>query len=106
MLLDATDAARLAAIASDRARPLKHIQHVRIVLVSAERLSVQDVARRAGVGRPVVWRWQLRYAKVGVKGLLHDKTRPTGTPPHLKQGLSSTLAISTGRGTRWVTKRA
>ena len=47
VLLDATDAARLAAIASDRFRPLKHIQRARIVLLSAERLSVQDVARRA-----------------------------------------------------------
>ena len=45
VLLDATDAARLAVIASDRARPLKHIQRVRMVLLSAERLSFQDVAR-------------------------------------------------------------
>ena len=54
VLLDATDAARLAVIVSDRARPLKHIQRVRMVLLSAERLSVQDVARWAGVSRPAV----------------------------------------------------
>ncbi|GJD40824.1 hypothetical protein OICFNHDK_3300 [Methylobacterium bullatum] len=54
VLLDATDAARLAAIASDRSRPLKHTQRARIVLLSAERLSVQDVARGAGVSCPAV----------------------------------------------------
>ena len=48
VLLDASGAARLAAIASDRARPLKQTQRARIVLLSGERLRVQDVARRAG----------------------------------------------------------
>ncbi|KAB1077266.1 helix-turn-helix domain-containing protein [Methylobacterium soli] len=75
VLLDITDAARLAAIASDRSRPLKHIQRARIVLLSAERLSVQDVARRAGVSRPAVWRWQRRYGEAGVEGLLHENLR-------------------------------
>jgi hypothetical protein len=78
VLLDTSDAARLAAIASDRSRPLRHIQRARIVLLSAERLNVQDVARRAGVSRPAVWRWQRRYAEGGVEGLLRDKTRPPG----------------------------
>ncbi len=77
VLLDASDAARLDAIS----RPLKHTQRARIILLSAERLSVQDVARRAGVSRRAVWRWQRRYAKAGVEGLLRDKTRPPGTPP-------------------------
>ena len=53
---DATDTARLAAIADDRSRPLKHIQRARIVLLSAERLSVQNVARQAGVSRPSIAR--------------------------------------------------
>ena len=49
-------------------RGLKHIQRARIVLFSAERLSVQDVARWAGVSRPAVRRWRRRYAEVGVEG--------------------------------------
>jgi hypothetical protein len=53
VLLDATDAARLTAIASDRSRPLNHThQRACIVLLSAERLSVQNVVRRAGDSRP------------------------------------------------------
>jgi len=47
----------------DRRRPLKHIQRARIVLLSADRLSVLEVARRDGISRPRVWRWQQRFAE-------------------------------------------
>ncbi len=67
-----SDRARLAEIIGSRSRPLKHILRARIVLLSAERLSVQEVARQAGVSRPAVWRWQQRYGEEGVEGLLRD----------------------------------
>jgi hypothetical protein len=78
----AADLTRLSAIVADRGRPLKHTQRARIILLSAERLSVLDVAHQASVSRPAVWRWQRRYAEEGVAGLLRDKTRPPGKPPH------------------------
>jgi hypothetical protein len=34
-----------------------------------------------GVSRPMVWRWQRRFAEEGIEGLLRDKTRPPGIPP-------------------------
>ena len=77
----AEDRARLAAITGDRNRPQKHVQRARIVLLSAERLPVLEVARQAGASRPAVWRWQVRYAEQGVDGLLRDKTRPPGKAP-------------------------
>jgi hypothetical protein len=69
------------AIVADRNRPLKHVQRARIVLCSADRLSVQEVARRASVSRPAVWPWQARYPERGVEGLLRDKTRKPGRAP-------------------------
>ena len=54
------DRAQLAAVVADRHRPLEHVQRARIVLLAAERLPVLEVARRAEVSRPAVWRWQLR----------------------------------------------
>ena len=54
LFLDPTKAALLTAIASDRARQLKHMQRACIVKLSAERLSVQDVAQREGISRPAV----------------------------------------------------
>ena len=54
------------------------MERARIVLASAEREPAQRVAARVGVSRPTVWRWQQRYAEVGVEGLLRDKTRKPG----------------------------
>ena len=81
VIAGAEDRARLAAVVGNRSRPLKHIQRARIVLHSAERLSVAEVARRAGTCRPTVWRWQKRFAEEGVDGLLRERTRPPGKPP-------------------------
>lgn len=75
------DRGRLERIVGDRNRPHKHVQRARIILLSADRLKVAAVARAVGVGRPMVWRWQRRFAEEGVDGLLRDKTRPPGTPP-------------------------
>lgn len=69
------------AFASERSQPLKRIQRAKIVLHAAERLPVLEVARRAGMSRPAVWRWQLRYAQEGLDGLLCDKTRKPGRAP-------------------------
>ena len=68
----------MAAVLGDRDRPQKLVQRVNIVLLSVARLLVLEVARRAGVNRPTVWRWQVRYAEQGVDGLLRDKTRKPG----------------------------
>ncbi len=105
VIVGTDDRARLTAVVGDRSRPLKHVQRVRIVLHSAERLPVLEVARRAGVSRPAVWRWQRRYAEEGVEGLLRDKTRPPGTPPlptaTVAQVLALTCSEPPGETTHW-----
>jgi len=78
VIVGTEDCARLIAVLGDRNRPLKHVQRAKIVLLSAERLPVLEVAHRAGVCRSAVWRWQVRYAGQGVDGLLRDKTRKPG----------------------------
>src|SRR5258708_34186208 len=75
------DRQRLLAIVADRNRPLKHVQRAHIILFSADRLPVLEVARRAGVSRPAVWRWQARYPDRGVEGRLRDQTRKPRPPP-------------------------
>ena len=80
-LVSAEDRARLEAIVADRNRAQKHVARARIILGSADRLSVAEVARRARVGRPAVWRWQRRFAEAGVDGLLRDATRKPGKAP-------------------------
>ena len=106
VIVGAEDRARLAATVDDRSRPLKHVQRVRIILSSAERLPVAEVARLAGVSRPAVWRWQRRFAEEGVDGLLRDKTRPPGRAPLPPETIARVVAMTCqeeapGETTHW-----
>ncbi len=105
VIVGAVDRERLATVVGDRSRPLKHVQRARIVLFSAQRLPVLEVARRAGVSRPTVWRWQRRFAEEGVDGLLRDKTRPPGKKPlpaaTVAKVLTLTCAEPPGETTHW-----
>src|ERR1041385_1385749 len=100
VIVTAEERVRLAAIVGDRSRPLKHVQRARIVLHSADRLPVLEVARRATVSRPAVWRWQRRYAEEGMDGLLRDKTRPPGRAPVPMTTVAKVLALNLRRSAR------
>ncbi|MGH6823360.1 MAG: IS630 family transposase [Methylocella sp.] len=105
VILATDDRERLLAIANDRRRPLKHVQRARIVLLSAERLPVLQVADQAGVSRPAVWRWQQRYGEEGIDGLLRDKTRKPGRAPLPTGVVAKVLALTCseppGEATHW-----
>jgi len=105
ILLSSEDRLRLAAVIGDRNSPQKHAQRAKIVLHSAERRSVFDVARLSGVSRPAVWRWQRRYAEQGVDGLLRDKTRKPGKAPVPAKTVAKVLALPCseppGNATHW-----
>jgi transposase len=87
----------LAAIAADRNRPRKHVERARIVLASAERHSAQEVAQSIGVSWPTVWRWQQRFAKSGIDGLLRDKTRKPGKTPIAAEITAPVVALTCTR---------
>ena len=81
ILPDDGERQRLASIVADPKRAQKYVWRTRIILTSMDRLNVAEIARRVGVSRPCVWRWQQRYAEAGVDGLLRDKTRKPGKAP-------------------------
>jgi len=105
ILLSSEDRSRLAAVIQDRNRLHKHVQRAKIVLHSAERRCVLDIARLSGVSRPAVWRWQKRYAEQGVDGLLRDKTRKPGKAPVPAKTVAKVLALPCseppGNATHW-----
>jgi transposase len=96
VLLSAADRKRLEAIASDRNQPRKYVERARVVLVSANRRAVQQVAIAAKVSRPMVWRWQQRFAEEGPDGLLRDKTRQPGKPPIAAETVARIVALTCG----------
>src|SRR5690242_13892928 len=105
LVVSAGDRARLEAIVADRNRSRKHVARARLVLLSADRLDIATVARRAGISRPAVWRRQQRYAEAGVDGLLRDKTRKPGKPPVgddlVRRVVALTCAEPPGEVTHW-----
>jgi transposase len=95
-VVSAEDRQRLAAVLADRNRPQKHVARARIILASAERLDVAEVARRAQISRPAVWRWQQRFAEAGVDGLLRDRTRKPGKPATPDAVVQRVVALTCG----------
>ena len=105
VLVNADDRVRLGAISGDRSRPHKHVLRARIILHSAGRLPVQEVARRAGVSRPSVWRWRRRFAELGADGLLREKSRVSGKAPLPRETVEHVVALTCseppGEATHW-----
>jgi transposase len=104
-LVAAEDRARLEAIVADRNRAQKHVARARIILSSAARLPVAEIARRAKIGRPAVWRWQERFVAAGVDGLLRDATRKPGKASlgdaMAQRVVALTCAEPPGQATHW-----
>lgn len=91
LVLSAQTRQALQTIVDDRRQAVKHVLRARIVLLSDERLPVLEVARQAGVSRPMVWRWQQRFAEDGLDSLLRDKTRPPGMPATPQEDVQAVL---------------
>ena len=69
---------RLSGIVSDGNSPQKHVWRAEIVLLTAEGEGTSAIMSVTGKSKTAVWRWQERFMREGVEGLLHDKTRPRG----------------------------
>ena len=74
------DRNRLNALAADRNTPQKHVWRARIVLLTGDSVGTNAIMAATGKSKTCVWRWQERFMKEGVGGLLRDKTRPPGIP--------------------------
>jgi transposase len=96
VIVNPIDRRHLEAIVADRNRPRKHVERARIVLASAGGGAVQGVAAEVGVSRPSVWRWQQRFAEVGIDGLLRDKTRKPGKSPIPAETVARVVALTCG----------
>lgn len=105
IIVSSDDRGRLEAVLADRNRRRKHVERAEVILASAGGGPVKAVAERVGVSRPMVWRWQQRFAEAGVDGLLRDKTRRPGKPPIVAETVARVVALTcgkvTGEATQW-----
>ena len=81
LYLSRSNRARLEAIINDRNAKAKTIWRAKIVLATADGHGTNEIMRRTGMSKPAVWRWQERFMRAGVAGLLRDKMRPPCIPP-------------------------
>ena len=75
------DRRKLRAIIASHGAPQKHVWRARIVLLTADGLGTGAIMAATGKSKTCVWRWQERFMRQGVDGLLRDKTRPPGIAP-------------------------
>ena len=92
----AADRTRLEAIATDRNSPQKHVWRANILLLTAAGCGTAEIMRRTGKAKTCVWRWQERYMREGVDGLLRDKTRPSRKPPLPKETIARVVELTLG----------
>ena len=103
--VSAADRERLERIVADRNSPQKHVWRARIILATAAGCGTAEIMRRAEVSKPCVWRWQERFMREGVAGLVRDKTRKPGLPPlppvAVERVVALTLGEPPGETTHW-----
>jgi transposase len=103
--VDAAARARLAAIVADRNRPQKHVWRARIILLTADGVGTSGIERQTCKDKTCVWRWQERFMREGVDGLLRDKTRRPGKPPLATTVIERVVALTgsdpPGEATHW-----
>jgi hypothetical protein len=101
----AADREQMAVVVADRNSPQKHVWRARITLATAEGCGTAEIMRRTGVSKPSVWRWQERFMREGVAGLVRDKTRKPGLPPlppaQIARAVELTLGEQPGEATHW-----
>ena len=54
----------------------------------------QQTALQLGVSRPMVWRWQQRFAEERMDGLPRDKTRKPRKPPIEAETMARVVALT------------
>ncbi len=96
---------RLAAVVADRNSPQKHVWRAQIILATADGAGTNEIMRRTGRSKSVVWRWQERFMQEGVDGLLKDKTRPSRIAPlpqaTIERVIERTAQAPPGEVTHW-----
>lgn len=105
LYLGPADRAQLEAPCANRNTARKVVWRAEIVLATADGCGTREIMRRAGISKPIVWRWQERYLDEGVAGLMRDKTRPSRVPPLLRETrlrvIAKTVREAPPNATQW-----
>ena len=79
-MLSSGEQSQLQAWAKARSQPLRLVQRAQIILLAANRMKSQEIARRLRVSRPTVQLWRQRFLALRTGGLEKDAPRPGRLP--------------------------
>lgn len=82
--------AKLETIRKGRSSAVRARERAAIILLAADGLENQEIARRLGPDKMKVGRWRRRYAQGGLEAILKDKSRP-GRIPALTAAVKSRI---------------
>ncbi len=103
--VSSADRRRLREVMSDGNSPQKHVWRAHIILLSAAGLGTTAIMTETGKSKTCVWRWQERFMREGVDGLLRDKTRPPGKAPIAPEQVAKIVRLThtppPGDATHW-----
>jgi transposase len=84
-------------------------RRARIVLLSQAGRSDAEIAAELNVSRKTAWRWRIRFAELGLDGIVSERPR-TGRKPKVHDQVAgriidTTLSVKPPEGNRWSTRR-
>jgi transposase len=92
--VSSADLQRLRAVVADPKSSQKHVWRARIVLLSADGLGTSAIMAAAAKSKTCVWRWQERFMREGVDGLLRDGSRPPGKAPVARERVAGIVHLT------------
>ncbi len=105
LICDRNQRMRLKHLESSGATPQKIALRARIILRAADGQANLAIARELGISRPTVLLWRKRFAAEGVRGIMHDATRPgrrkTLSPEKVQAVIEATLHTQPPGQTHW-----
>jgi len=85
----------------------RQARRARIVLLRAGGVSQQEVAKKVGVNRPVIVKWEQRFKRLGLEGL--NEAKRSGRKPSISDGLKAEIISEATRPpaghTQWSTRK-
>src|SRR5260370_12591358 len=90
LVLSAGQREQLESLANSRSLPAGLVMRARIILLSAEGNTNQQIARQLRLSNATVGKWRRRFLEQDVAGL-HDELRPALPPPITDQRLAPLL---------------
>jgi transposase len=103
--IDDSQRKRLRFLASSGKTPQAVAVRARVILLAANGVANNAIARELGIGRPTVLLWRKRFEQSGVPGVMKSRKRPgrprTITDEKVKEVVEATLHTTPPGATQW-----